>query len=281
MMPNEFPENLKWLQIRHLASERRVAEAGLRLRENGVDFLLIKGLAASRYYPEPWKRFFSDIDICVSREDFENRTQIQETLQGLGVDLHCELRNLDELPWSVVLERAEPFEVSGVEIKAPCREDHFRILTTHWLNDGGRRVDKLEDLYQCVTTADSFDWNLCLADLTKVRRDWVAKGIGAAELFLDKNFPRHPFSKSDIQLPNWFVTTVKKESSRADIKPIAFAASLLGFLRELKSKLPPNPIQATIETNRKFQQHPPRIAQLQSLLGRTKYFFRFFVLRNR
>ncbi len=281
MMPNESPENLRWLQIRHLASEKRVCEVAQRLREIDVDFLLIKGLAASRYYSEPWRRFYSDIDICVSREEFDRRTEILETVEGLGVDLHCELRDLDQVPWDVLLERAENFEIDGVEITAPCREDHLRILTTHWLNDGGRRVDKLADLYQCVTTGDSFDWNVCLADISEVRKDWVAKGIGALKEFMDLEIPGNPFTPEELHLPSWFVDTVRREARREGIKPLAFADSLKGVLRELKSKFPPNPIQSAIEAGVPLEDGIPRVAQLRSLFARTRYFLKFFVLRMR
>ena len=280
-MTTDSAENLKWLQIRHRASEKRLAEIARRLQNRGIEFLAIKGPATSRYYPEPWTRFYSDIDVCVSADEYRNKDNIRAELEGLGVDLHCEFRNLDTIPWKLVYERAERFEVDGTLVFAPRREDHLRIIICHWQNDGGRRADKLKDVLHCVSTAGVFDWNLCLDGLSEVRRNWIAKGIGSVERFLGVKFPEHPFGDSETELPSWFVRTVEEESRREDIRPIAFSGSASAFLRELKGKFPPNPIRATIDSECEFGRTVPRIAQLKSLLGRSEYFLKFFILKKR
>jgi len=275
-------QNKEWLRLRYGASETRVAEVFSRLETLGVGALLIKGLAVARYYPDPSTRFFSDIDICIPENARNNQREVVAGLSGLGVDLHLGFKTLDEIPWEIVRQRADRFEVAGVTVNAPRREDHFRILATHWLNDGGRRVDKLLDLYHCATSSpEGFDWSLCIGDLTPERRNWVAKGIGALKEFMDLEIPGNPFTPEELHLPSWFVDTVRREARREGIKPLAFADSLKGVLRELKSKFPPNPIQSAIEAGVPLEDGIPRVAQLRSLFARTGYFLKFFVLRMR
>jgi len=275
-------QNKEWLRLRYIASETRVADAFSRLERLGVEALLIKGLAVARYYPDPSTRFFSDIDISVSSDAHDIRREIVAGLSGLGVDLHLGFKTLDEIPWETVRQRADRFEVAGVTVNAPRREDHFRILATHWLNDGGRRVDKLLDLYHCATSSpEGFDWSLCIGDLTQERRNWMAKGLGALKEFMKLEVSGHPFKDDELQLPSWFVDTVRRESQREGIRPLVFADSPQGLLRELRSKFPPNPIQSAIEAGVPIEDGIPRVAQLQSLFARTRYFLKFFVLRMR
>jgi hypothetical protein len=279
--PHEI-QTEQWLKLRYQASEMRVAEIFRRLSGINVDALLIKGLAAARYYPESWRRFFSDVDICVSIPDSEKIPMIRKSLVGLGVDIHAGFRNLDEHDWNLISDRAEEFEIDGVIVRAPCREDHFRILATHWLNDGGRRADKLLDLHYCVESAfGAFDWELCLEGITSIRRNWIGKAVGAVEKIIGKKVSGHPFTESETSLPEWFLKTVELESSREEIRPIALSGSASVFIAALRTKFPPNPIQATIEAKCEFRDGIPRVAQLRSLLGRTIYFVNFFVLKRR
>ncbi len=58
-------------QVAHNARvERDIARVVTRLREHGVEPVLIKGLAVARLYPAPLIRTAGDIDLVVRDEDY-------------------------------------------------------------------------------------------------------------------------------------------------------------------------------------------------------------------
>lgn len=44
--------------------------------ENGIDFVLLKGSVIRRYYPEPWMRSKSDIDILIKKESIDKAREL-------------------------------------------------------------------------------------------------------------------------------------------------------------------------------------------------------------
>lgn len=109
----------------------------------------------------------------------------------------------------------------------------------------------------------------------------MSKALGALKEFLKLEISGHPFTEEELRLPRWFVEAIDQESQRDGIKPLAFADSPGAFLRELRSKFPPNPIQSAIEAGVPIEDPIPRGAQLRSLFARTRYFLKFFILRIR
>lgn len=269
-----------WYSLRHEASLLRVSTVFNILSDLGVRALLIKGIAAARYYPDPSRRFSSDIDISISPGQTSRITELSEALAGLAVDLHIGFKHLDNQAWETVFARSENFELKGVQVTVPRREDHFRILATHWLNDGGRKTEKLLDIFHCVDgSPKAFDWDLCLQGIGPARRNWMAKAIGALNRFEGQGISHHPFSKSETMLPDWFVVTVERERNHAN-SPLAYSKSLGDFLNVVRRKFPPNPIQATIEAEIPFGDSVPRMAQLTSLFRRIDHSVRTYVFRR-
>ena len=278
----ETHDSPDWYSLRHEATVLRLSKVFGMLAEKGIDALLIKGLAAARYHPDPSRRFSSDIDVSISPKESVPFGELSSLLSGHAVDIHLGFKHLDNQAWDKVLSRSESFEVNGVKVKVPCREDHIRILATHWLNDGGRRTDKLLDLVFCIEGAardrgKEFDWELCLDGIGPVRRNWIAKAIGCLELFAGQHEVMHPFTGEETSLPEWFVQTVRKEQLREN-SPLAYSKSLGEFLKGVRTKFPPNPIQATIEGEVPFEESVPRLAQLKSFLRRIDHSVRTYIL---
>ena len=102
--------------------------------------------------PENKRRRVGDIDLAVSEADYVAASEIarsEEAIQ-LNIDLHCELRDRDTLPWELIVAKSELVEIDNEKIRVLGEEDHLRVLAFHWLVDGGRYKDKLWDLYYAV-----------------------------------------------------------------------------------------------------------------------------------
>lgn len=58
------------------------------MKENGIAYLVFKGLAVARHYPEPFVRTMGDVDFYVPKEDFLRAVEVIE--QGLHVEMDKE-----------------------------------------------------------------------------------------------------------------------------------------------------------------------------------------------
>lgn len=56
------------------------------LEANGIEFVIIKGAAASVYYPDPFLRMMGDVDLLVKRKDFERTAKLLEENGFSGSD---------------------------------------------------------------------------------------------------------------------------------------------------------------------------------------------------
>lgn len=58
------------------------------MKENGIAYVVFKGLAVARHYPEPFVRTMGDVDFYVPKEDFLRAVEVIE--QGLHVEMDKE-----------------------------------------------------------------------------------------------------------------------------------------------------------------------------------------------
>src|SRR5258708_6325954 len=95
-------DELRWNLLQKKTQELRAVRAFTLFREHGIDPILIKGLAAGRYYPENNPRVAIDMDLAVSAADFERATALVRSPEanGLAIDLHRELRHHDTADWN-------------------------------------------------------------------------------------------------------------------------------------------------------------------------------------
>ena len=76
----------------HRQNQRRFEDAVGRfarlMKENGIAYVVFKGVAVARHYPEPFARTIGDVDFYVPKEDFLRAVEVIE--QGLHVKMDKE-----------------------------------------------------------------------------------------------------------------------------------------------------------------------------------------------
>src|SRR6476661_2724601 len=93
---------LRWNILQYRLQEIRTGQAVALFRTNGIEPIVIKGVAAARYYPPDLPRVSIDVDLAVGEDSFAAASRICESKEaaGLAIDLHKGLRHLDPLPWN-------------------------------------------------------------------------------------------------------------------------------------------------------------------------------------
>lgn len=269
------PDTTKWFLLNQKRLEIRAADIFRELQTSGFEPVLIKGWAAARNYPSNHPRHYSDIDIAVSSADFESvGSLITASSSSLsGVDLHNELRHLDSVPWQKLFDRSQLIELESGTIRILSPEDHLRVLATHWLNDGAANKERLWDIYYAVSNKPKdFDWSICLDSVSKTRRGWVICAIGLAHKYLDLSIDDLPFRAEVLSSPSWVLKTVEKEWA-GDERLLPLQTCLRDpklFIRQLRKRFPPNPIQATIEMEAPIDKTSRTTVQLRNIFRRTK-----------
>lgn len=245
-----------WIALHFRVQEKKIAEAFELFRKYKIEPILIKGWAIARLYPPEHPRPFADIDLCVPHKDFKQAKKIIQTekAKGLNIDLHCGLRHLDTLEWNDLFENSylEKIDTTSVRILRP--EDHLRVVCVHWLTDGAARQERLWDIYYLFSNNAAFDWNRCLDQVSEIRRRWIICTIGLVEKYLKVSMVNTPFEFNKIEIPNWLIKACEKEwNSLVALKPLQSCLySPKEIIPQLKKRFPPNPIQATVETEGSF-----------------------------
>lgn len=251
------PDVTRWNILQRKLQERNSIRAISFFREHTIEPILIKGLAASFNYPKHHFRNSADVDLAFSPEDFEAAAKISlaEYPKGVSADLHRGLRHLDTVEWGDLFENSVLIEVDGFPIRMLRPEDHLRVLCVHWLNDGGGYKERLWDVYYAVANRSiDFDWDRCINVVSETRQGWIIAAIGLAHRYLALDIDDLPFADQARSIPSWLIRGVEIEWS-SNVR----LASLHWFLRDpralfaqIKKRIPPNPIQATIEMEGRF-----------------------------
>ena len=250
-------DDYRWYLLRTKHLEQLMIGSFEAFRAEGIEPVLIKGWAAARNYPDRKPRFFGDIDLAVSRADYERALALVERpgSGANGVDLHCELRHLDTLEWQKLFARSELIDLDTTQIRILAAEDHLRVLCVHWLTNGGESKERLWDIYYAVQNRPkSFDWSKCLDVVSENRRGWIIATIGLAHKYLGLDIGDLPFADEAKSLPGWLTRCVEKEWDRAIVmRPIHTALrDPKAFLQQVRKRFPPNPIQATVDCEGRF-----------------------------
>jgi hypothetical protein len=254
--PN-ITDETRWLILKMARLEADIAGAFRLLRAHDIEPILIKGRAAAMWYPSDRLRNFDDVDLAIRADDHEKARQVMATEEGskFNVDLHREFRHLDIRPWEEAFADCSFLEIQGERIRVPCPEDNLRIIAVHWLNDGGNRKERLWDIYYAVSNRPSgFSWEKCLGGLQKHRREWILTAIALAHKYLGLPIDDLPFRREVESIPQWIVREVEREW-RLGV-PLLPLHSCLGepraLLTQIRKRLPPNAIGATIEMEGSF-----------------------------
>jgi hypothetical protein len=271
--PEQDNREAAWRALHAKMQDEKIKKAFRAFRENGIEPILIKGWAAARFYPNPRERIFGDIDLCIAPELFQKAVELfkNEEVKKLNVDLHNGFRHLDIVSWENLFENSLLVKLDDTEIRILRPEDHLRILCVHWLNDGGADKKKLWDIYYAVENRpENFDWDRCLLIVGEKRRKWIICTIGLTRKYLGLSLKNTPIEKESENLPEWLVSTVEKEwNSNVRLKPLqACLNDRKQLIEQLLKRLPPNPIQSTIELEGSFDARARIFYQIGSVFPR-------------
>jgi hypothetical protein len=242
-------------------------------RRHGVESILIKGWAAARNYPPDVPRFYGDIDLAVSASDYDKARALVDgpDAEAKGVDLHRELRHLDTLEWSELVERSELVDIEDDQVRILAPEDHLRVLCVHWLTNGGEDKTRLLDiLYAVRNRPKSFNWSRCLDVVGPNRRSWIVSTIGLAHRYLGLELDGLPFAEEARKLPAWLTKSVERSwSNESRLRGIDESITdRQQFIRQVRSRIPPNPIQATVFCEGVFDDRSRAPYQVRDIFGR-------------
>jgi hypothetical protein len=265
-------DEYRFYLLRKRVAEDLILIAFRGFRSVGVEPVLIKGWAAARNYPPSRPRFFGDIDLAVSAADFERSTMLIKSGSEIGgVDLHRELEHLDTVNWETLIANSQLVQLDGEDIRILCPEDHLRVMCVHWLTDGGERRERLWDIFYAVSNRPAgFDWSKCLDVVSERRRQWVITCIGIGHKYLNLDLSGIPFADEARNLPIWLTRCLEREwAKNLEIRPLH---SQLRYprelLRQIRKRIPPNPIQATINCEGDFKSRTRIGYQIRDIFSR-------------
>ena len=248
-------EEEKFRIIAYKAYEKRIADVWKILQDGRREIIIIKGWAAAQNYPKPYLRDIGDIDIAVNPKQYQSTLDLLIKHEIEAVDLHKGLRRLDLLDWKTLYTNSRIVNCGGTKIRVPGFEDNLRILIVHWLNDGGINKEKLWDIYYAVENRHTdFVWEYFLNGGGSKRRKWLVCAIGLAHKYFGLNVEGTPIAEETKDIPEWVIRTVEREWD-SNIRFSYLHSNLDNskqFFEQLKKRISPNPIQATVDMEGKF-----------------------------
>ncbi len=248
-------EEEKFRIIAYKAYEKRIADVWKILQDERREIILIKGWAAAQNYPKPYLRDIGDVDIAVNPEQYPSTLDSLNKHEIGEVDLHEGLRKLDLLDWKTLYTNSRIANCGETKIRIPGFEDNLRILIVHWLNDGGINKEKLWDIYYAVENRPAdFVWEYFLNSGGSKRRKWLVCAIGLAHKYFGLNVEGTPIAEETKDIPEWVIRTVEREWD-SNIRFSYLHSNLDNskqFFEQLKKRISPNPIQATVDMEGKF-----------------------------
>lgn len=262
----------RWKLLKYKVLENSIADLFKIFRENGIEPILIKGWAAGQFYPRRFERVFSDVDLAVSPSDFEKASQI--TLgKNLTVDLHNGLDKFGLRNWEDLFHNSILLETDGCGVRVLRPEDHLKILCVHWLGDGGIYKEKLKDIKYLIESSD-LDWARVFVDFDERKQKWLIVTIGLAEMYfgLKANSLPEAIVEKSKNIPNWILRTLEKEwRNPIPLRPLQTCLKERKMLfQQVLKRIPPNPIQATVETEGEFDDKSRVLFQIKNTLRRLR-----------
>lgn len=263
----------RWHKLQIRVAEASIVNALKYLRAVQIEPILIKGWAISQMYPENHPRLFIDVDLCVNPSEYKKAKGILEknAANFMHVDLHEGLRHLDNVSWQDLFANSRLIKIEETAVRILRPEDHLRILCTHWLNDGGAYKERLWDIYYALENRPkNFEWNRFLEISGSKRRKWFVCAIALAHKYLGLDLSDTPIAKEALAIPRWVIKTVEKEwGSEVKLKPLqSCLQNKKELFEQIKKRIPPNPIQATIEMEGDFDNKPRIFYQIGDVFFR-------------
>lgn len=229
---------------------REIAQSVARLREAGIDALLVKGWAVSRLYPAPLVRPAGDIDLIVRHADYARATEVLTGPDASPINAGLDLKHpaiWEEKPnddfWNYTME----VEVHGVHVHVLAAEDQLRMLSFHFLKHEGMRPLWLADIAMTLETRPAdFNWSR-LSSNDSVRAQWIRTVLALAHELVGADISGAPTSMGSTP-PSWLVREVHRhwpDSNQLMPEVISeLAGNPLGVIGTFRHRWP-SPIRAT------------------------------------
>ena len=267
-------DDRKWHLINSRLHRLQAVEVETRLKAEGIDSILIKGVAIERFFPEDTPRPSIDLDFAVPPEHFERAAALMRegALGNYLVDLHEGLRHFDRRPWEDFYERVETVDFEEGKVHVLCPEDQLRVVCIHWLTDGGEKKERLWDVHHIVRRAGpDFDWDYCLDSDGPRRRRWIIVTVGGlAARYTGLEIDDLPFFEEADRLPEWLINSLEKRwADDIPFSPLDNNFASWGqFLKQLRRRFPPNPVMSTIGVEGELDDGPRFTYQLRYFVKR-------------
>jgi hypothetical protein len=187
--------------------QEKIELAQRLLIDADIEAILFKGWSIANYYANRLLRPLGDIDLLVRSKDFAAASELFSRPEAIScwADLHDGLFELKDRSTSDLFDRSQ-IEIAGaVRVRVLSAEDHLALLAIHLLKHGAWRPVWLCDIAAIVESLPAnFDWKICFGS-SKRRADWIASSIVLAHKVLGAGIDRVPLTKSQKQVPEWFV----------------------------------------------------------------------------
>jgi hypothetical protein len=138
--------------------------------------------------------------------------------------------------------------------------------------DGGARKDRLWDIYYAVKNRRvSFDWDRCLRVVGERRRKWTVVTIGLAHKYLGLTLEDTPIAGEAKDIPKWLINSLEAEWG-SDVRLTPIGHNLRDgkmLLKQIIKRIPPNPIQATVDMEGAFDNRPRIFYQIGDTVYRS------------
>lgn len=207
--------------LRGSVREHFLEKAAGRLNTAGVDWMLLKGWAIGRFYPDPKLRSSGDLDILVRRAHL---SRAEQALEGLDrrvypIDLLTQIRSDYGRAPDELLERSVTEALNGCSIQVPRPEDQLRHLCLHLWKHSAWRPVWLSDIGAALEhRPGEFDWDLCLYGSPRAA-EWIEAACRIASELLDAELGGTPFARTGRRMPRWLVETVLLNWHRERARP--------------------------------------------------------------
>jgi hypothetical protein len=261
--------------------ETKVQKIFRLFRAEGLEPILLKGWAIGRLYPQFGLRPSGDIDLFVRPQDYQPAKDVinSDEARDCWVDLHGRIFELADRSPDDLFARSELVSCGDEQVRVLSSEDHFALLSVHFLKHGAWRPLWLCDLGLLLESMpETFDWQLCLGRNRRLS-NWILSAIGLAHALIDAQIGNDEVAARSRQMPDWLVPAVLKqwETPFRDVhESLPLMAGYLrhpaNFLREIPNRWP-NPIVATVNMRGKFNNYPRLGYQICEMAARTVKFF--------
>lgn len=269
---SKIKEIEKYQMLNYQLNLRKVEEIYELFGRYEISPILIKGLAAAMIYPKPFQRVFSDIDLAVAPNQYEMAQKIIKD-HNFNIDLHRGLRHLDTLDWETLAHNSVVVKLKTANIRVLCLEDHLRVLCVHWLNDGGADRARLWDIYfALLKKGDNFEWERFYGVVNPRRKKWLMTVVLLVRDYFGLELKNVPFDTDEYHLPIWVKAEIEKDwKNDTRLKPLQdVVKNRKELLKQIKKRIPPNNLQAIIETEGEIRDSLEYLPRVKNIINRSK-----------